>query len=257
MLSHEVIDKMARASLHIIMTGADKLPVDYGSGCIVKYRDKLYMLSVAHVTNIKDASACIETNEALVNDESPLYCVGAISYFDQYKIDPNLLKRPGFSFEDLTTKSKGTTLDIAFCNINEELNLLQKEWDFGAFKIEAGKKIYLDLDNISVPQEGKLYGFCGRVRQKLSGRLLRMKLTAKLNLQYSAKKGDFYTFRAPALIRDRDDYGGCSGAPILDEDGALVGLAQAVMANTLVIQAFSIERCKQLMDLAIATGLLE
>lgn len=257
MLSYEVIDKMARSSLHIIMTGADKLPVDYGSGCIVKYRDKQYMLSVAHVTNIKGASACIETNEALVNDESPLYCVGAVSYFDQYKIDLDLLKKPGFTFEDLLSKSKGKTLDIAFCNINEELNLQQKEWDFKAFKIEAGRKIYLDMDNTDIPKEGKLYGLCGRVRQKLSGKVLRMQVTAKLNLQFQSQVGDFYRFRAPEIITDRDDYGGCSGAPILDEDGALVGLAQSVYTPSLVVQAFSIEKCKKLMDLAISTGLLK
>jgi hypothetical protein len=248
---------MARASLHIIMTGPDKLPVDYGSGFIVKYRDKHYLLSVAHVTSIEGASACIETNEALVNDQSPLYCVGAMSYFDQFKIDPDELKKPGFTFEDLLNKSSGKTLDITFCNINEELNLLQKEWDFGAFKIEAGRKIYLDLDNTSIPQKGKFYGFCGRVRQKLSGGILRMQVTAKLNLQYQSEVGDFYRFISPEIIADRDDYGGCSGAPILDEDGALVGLAQAVYRNTLVVQAFSIEKCKKLMDLAIATGLLE
>lgn len=256
MIRKEIIDMMARSSLHVVMLGSDKMPRGYGSGCIVKYRMRNYLLSVAHVTDVANLSVCIETNEALVNNNSPLYCVGAMSYFDQYQIDPELLKR-GLSIEDVLQRAQGKTLDITFCNINEELKLVQKEWDFGSFKIEEGEKIYLDLDQAVQPEKGKLYGFFGRVKQGLSGMVLRMQVTAKINLEYSGDQKEFHKFLVPELITDEEDYQGCSGAPILDEDGKLVGLAQSIFTGTKVVMAFSIKKCKELMDAAIVTKMIE
>jgi hypothetical protein len=68
--------------------------------------------------------------------------------------------------------------------------------------------------------------------------------------------GRFHLFKTPEEISDADDYRGCSGAPILDETGKLVGLAQSVIEGSNSIFAFSIYECKKLLDFAIETELV-
>jgi len=63
-------------------------------------------------------------------------------------------------------------------------------------------------------------------------------------------------FLAPEIITDKENYEGCSGAPILDSQGRIVALACAVLTNSKVIYGFSIQECKKLLDYALQTWML-
>lgn len=256
--SMDIINLIAKSSLHIIVANpGDMEPQSFGSGCIAHYNKRYFLLSVAHVTDIKDAATFIETNLPVKDLQSPLYSVGAMRYFDEYKIPgDDSLKNIG-SVEDLS-KYYDDTLDITFCEIKEQVELLQPEWDFGTYKISKGNKVCLNLNEAGNPEKGKVYGLCGRVRQELEGVYLKSQPTLKLDLEYqgTVKKGRMHYFKTPELIKDADDYKGCSGAPILDEDGKLVALASSVFTGSQLIFGFSIEECRRLLDLAIATNLV-
>lgn len=249
----DILNAIAKSSIHIIMVEPGSiLPKAFGSGCIVQYKERRFLVSVAHVTDLAGLQACVETNQPVVEGKTPLYCVGAMCYFDQYKTD---LPVQIFSAEDLF-KNFEETLEITFCEIKETIELLQPEWDFKLFKIDAGEKIILNLETAGDPDPTKLFGFCGRIRQDLKGNKLVMQPTMKLDLKYGGKKGRFHYYLAPELITDKEDYEGCSGAPILDQDGMLVGLASKIMTNTKVIYGFAIIECRNFIDLAIQTGML-
>lgn len=68
-------------------------------------------------------------------------------------------------FEDLLQKPK-EILDITFAEIKTPFTLLQPEIDFGAFKVEAGPKVHLYLDNIAEPTSVKKYGFYGKIKHE-------------------------------------------------------------------------------------------
>ena len=57
-----------------------------------------------------------------------------------------------------------------------------------------------------------------------------------------------------AIIEDGEDYAGCSGAPILDSQGKLVGLVSSVNPGSKSIFAFSISKCRELLAAAINSG---
>lgn len=248
-----ILNALAKSSIHILMIEpTTKEPLAFGSGCLVQYKERNFLLSVAHVTDINGLATCIETNQPQMEGKTPLYSVGAMCFFDQYKTD---IPVQIFSVKDLFNNLQ-ETLEVTFCEIKEDIQLLQPEWDFKAFKIDTGEKIILNLEVAGEPDPDKLFGFCGRVRQKLRGSRLNLQPTMKLDLKYGGKKGRFYYFLAPEIIKDKEDYQGCSGAPILDEDGRLVALASKVMTNTKLIYGFSITECRNLLDIALQTGML-
>jgi len=118
-------------------------------------------------------------------------------------------------------------------------------------------KVYLNFDEAGLPDITKLHGFCGRVKHDFKGLRMISKPTLKLDLSFIGTYGRFHLFNTPDVISaDADDYRGCSGAPILDETGKLVGLAQSVVEGSNSIFAFSIDECKRLLDIAIETKLV-
>jgi hypothetical protein len=252
----DTINLIAKASQHIIMCRpTDMEPMDFGSGCIVKYKDRKFLLSVAHVTDYEGLATCLETGLPSKDLQTPLYSVGSMCYFDTYIVPDNIKQLEIKKFEDLNLKFD-ETLDVTFCEIKEEFPLLQPEWDFGAYKIESGSKVYLNLEEGGSPDINKFHGLCGRIRHDFKGIRMTSIPTLKLDLTYVGSFGRFHLFNTPELISDADDYRGCSGAPIMDETGKLVALAQSVLEGTNSVFGFSIDECKRLLDFAILSKLV-
>ena len=134
--------------------------------------------------------------------------------------------------------------------------MLQPEWDFIDFKIEKGVKKCLNLDLAGKPEKEKYFALCGRIGQDLKDGKLHSGPTFKFDMEYRVTMGRFHFFTTNEIIKDKEEYEGCSGAPILDEDGKLVGLAASVKETTNILCAFSIEECKRLLDYAFEIGLV-
>lgn len=247
----DIINLIAKASIQVFAVNSFNIPKEFGSGCIVTYNEKHYLLSVAHVTNINGHAACIETGLEPLNNETPLYCVGSMCYFDSYKVtglEKGKFEDLGFDFDE--------TLDITFCELKDQVPLEQPEWDFGAYKIEKGEKAYLVLEEAGDPEKELLHGFCGRIRPDFKGNYIITEPTLKLDLTYQESFGKFHLFNTPDIIEDEKDFRGCSGAPVLDETGKLVGLVSSVFPNSKSVFVFSIKHCKHLLDVAIQTGMI-
>ena len=254
------ISLIVSSSLQLLMFDINEsdntwTPLAFGSGCLVKYKERYFLLSVAHVTDIAEAYVCIETGQLSVGQTTPMQCVGGMCYFDEYKVAPHLVEQGVKELEDLLKDPQGT-VDVTFCEIKKLEALLQPAMNFGAYQIEAGAKAYLILEQAGKPAFNKQYGFSGRVRQQVGGKIIAAVPVLKLGLKYKKTEGRFHIFLAPQIINDADDYRGCSGAPILDEEGMLVGLVCKVHTGTKRVFAFSIEECRRLLDNALALGML-
>ena len=125
----------------VIVEPATIEPVAFGSGCIVYYKDRTFLLSVAHVTNIDGYAACLETNLPPQENKSSIYSVGSMCYFDQYKLSRNFSQLDIKGFEDLGAFFD-KTLDITFCEIKENLTILQPEINFGTYRVNKGRKSF-------------------------------------------------------------------------------------------------------------------
>ena len=238
---------MVISSIHILM--ADKehpRPVAFGSGCIIEHKERFFLVSVRHVTDIEGLTTFLETNLPSDKTTTPIQPIGGLCYFDLFKVgDASKIKE----FDDLIMNGK--RLDITFAEIKTNIELVQPETDFGAFKVNEGHKHILDTRDIAVPNAEDTYGFFGRIKQEYDGIYLKIENALKHGLKYHRTDKNFHLFLATSTITDETEYQGCSGAPILDSQGRLVALACKVLIPSRVIYGFSIQECIRLLDMAI------
>ena len=123
--------------------------------------------------------------------------------------------------------------------------------DFGGFKVERSSKMFLDLDYINEPNKDEVYGFYGKIKHKYEGKYLKMQPVFHNGLKYFSSSKGFHKFLAPKNIAAKEDFEGCSGAPILDSEGRLVAIACKVATGTKIVYGFSIHKCIEMLDMAI------
>ncbi|UOQ83272.1 hypothetical protein [Hymenobacter sp. 5414T-23] len=251
------VDLVATTTLHLVIVEPGSIePQGFGCGVLAVYRDRVFLLSVAHVTDLVGMQTAIETNQP-VEGGSKLYGMESMCYFHEYPVPETLSAGQAIDIEKLLAEP-GQRMDITFGELKENVELLQPEWDFEAFRIEAGRKNMVYLDQIATTELSydREYNFIGRVRQKIEGKELRSQVTSQFGMKYHGTEGLFHRFLVANIIWDADDYRGCSGAPIYDDLGNLVGLACMVRRNTKRLYAFPIEECIRLLDIAIATKMV-
>ena len=255
----DIINLTVKASYQLYVVDPETIEPDFfGNGCIVNYQGRSFLLSVRHVTDKRDRAVCIQTNQPPEEDlQSSLYSVGSLCYFDEYRLPENIHDIEFQNIEELQAKSnKEPDLDIAFCEIKDDVECIQPEFNFGEFRIDRGHKVHLNLDLAGDPCEGRIYGFSGTVRHQVEPAIIRSEPTLKLGLNYQCTVGKYHLFRAPEIIRDDSDYKACSGAPILEDTGKLVGLFTSFNKCSTMIFGFSILECKNLLDRSLELGLL-
>lgn len=245
-----VEELMVLSSIQLFMANPDYIrPEAFGTGCIVKYREEFYLLSVFHVIKHDDLNMFLETNMEPDKNSVPVIPVGNFMFFDLLKIHKHANSEELLKLID----EGGERLDITFAKLENLPPLLQPEIDFGFMKIEKGSKVYLNLDCIVEPTREEVYGFFGKINHTYNGLYLSMQPTIKNDLKYQSSNKLFHKFLAPEIIKSKSDYEGCSGAPILDSEGRLVALACKVVEGTKLIYGFSIQECIKLLNIAIET----
>lgn len=238
-----------RSSLQLVILDDNSAPVSFGSGFIVLYNGRHFLLSVAHVTDTGPYKIAIELG--LPTDERGVIFkpVGGFYHFDTFSIGaPELL----LEVEDLF--KNGERLDVSFAELTIDFPLIQQEMDLGAFKVEEGGKAILEIENIVQPTKDKKYCFFGRVKHIPTGIVkdnlpqIKMENTLKYGLDYLSSNKQFHRFIAREIINDSAEYQGCSGAPILDENGFVVAIACAVRPKSKIVYGFPIGWCLELVD---------
>ncbi|MFA6400448.1 MAG: hypothetical protein WCX31_02315 [Salinivirgaceae bacterium] len=227
-------------------------PEGFGTGCIVRYLDHTLLLSVSHVTNDDGLTTFLETNLPPDGRTTPLKPIGGLVYYDVFNVTE------GMDLTDFVNliEDKAERIDITFAKITEKFELKQPATDFGYFQVEASDKLILNLDDAAVPDKDRTYSFYGKVRPDYQGIYLKMTPTLKNGLKFHRTNGYFHMFLAPEVIKHKDDYRGCSGAPILDSEGQIVALACKIVENTKVVYGFSIQECMKLIKMTIDTNQL-
>lgn len=245
---------MVLSSIQIYQTlpGDDKA-IGFGSGFFADYRDRHFFISVAHVTEKGDLDNYLETNIYDKDQRAWIWKkIGGFCYFSL--IDGIGVTAPEDLIQ-LLENEDSQRLDICFAEVKPDIKFIQPAMDFMAFQVPKAEKITLDLNCTAFPDGNERYGFYGKVRHDPGPRVLKSQPTLKHSLDFHRADDDFYIFLAPEIIVDEYDYKGCSGAPVLDSQGQLVGVASAVRPNTKMIYAFSIQKCKELIDYALQMGM--
>lgn len=240
---------LIRSSIQVFtMIKKEENPSGFGSGFIIKHKNRYFFITVYHVIK-DDVETFLETNLPPKDNIQCLQPIGGIYSFNLLRASPNISTE---GLEELLTKS-GEIIDIAFSEyIPEKMGpLIQKELDFGAFKVQKGIKIILDESNISLPNIDNTFGFFGNTKCNYRGMSLISFPKLVNNLKFHKTFGDFHKFRLPKTITNKEEFEGCSGAPIIDSLGNVVAVACMVVTGTNLVYGFSISKCIELIDYTI------
>lgn len=224
------IEKIIRSTVHIIMSEpVTLLPEGIGSGCIIAYNDKEILLTAAHVTDI-EAGTCIESGHPLVNGQTPLYSVGAMSYLETYDIikyeeQIEILKNEPERIEDIDFG----LIDFSYAVLMHKADFIQNEIKFKEFTLKKNKKLIIKTDLTEKPSVEKEYGFFGRIKplffkETPKGNIFETEEIFYGGLKFIRQIKHYYEFELLTPIQDNADFKGTSGAPIMDKDGNLVSL---------------------------------
>ena len=107
------------------------------------------------------------------------------------------------------------------------------------------------------PAKNIFYGFCGSVKPlvepHLTATIFSGELSNYVGLTYARSEGDFHVFNLPTLHGGHENFKGCSGAPVIDELGNVVGLVSCGVEDANEIWAFNFQPYLCALDILVAT----
>lgn len=223
-----------------------------GSGVIVEYKKRYFIISAAHFTNKDGRGVGIITGRRS-GDQGEIYQLDDFSYMQHiyFEDEPDA--------DDLqmvlANPNAGERLDISFREITRPENLVQNKRVFnlqeiGEVIVADGAKAILILDEDFELDKDERYSFYGRIRPDLNDSILHFEEKLYWNLPITEVKQFFIEFDLGEPIRDYTRFKGCSGAPILDSQGrfgAILTHGSELHQNT--IYGFRAELAKQWIDL--------
>jgi hypothetical protein len=244
-----------RATYQIVVTDTKNEPVGMGSGCCLYYKKRLFFLTVAHVTDEKDVSVTVETNKAPVNGQTPNYCVGGMNYFDLFDAQEleKLKNDKDYKFDRL---NKIETLDFAFAELTEVIEVLQKEIDFKHHGlVPASTKIVIPESGLdSIPDSNEPILFYGTINGKFENGILERQPKLTVDCEFLGEHDRFYKIKLPNVIVNSSEYEGTSGAPVFDTTGNFLGLISYGFEGLPFIFAFKNTEIKKLLDFYITAN---
>ena len=247
------VNFIVKATQHIITIDKDIEPDSVGSGCIILYREKLFLISVAHVADKAGIQVSLVVGVPPQDGKSQLYAVGAMTFIDEFKVN-NLDDLKGDKDLSKIDLEKVETLDITFVELKEPILLMQNEIDFGSpFPVvTSGEKIIVPNPSLTItPSPDEEYAFFGRIKPELKGdKLFTIEKFVPM-LTYVGEEGRYYKFSLPEIITDIKDYKGTSGAPIFDTQGNLVALVAYCFLRQPFIYGFKASILKEFLDQTI------
>lgn len=241
MLSFET--RVFLSSVPLKRIGNDGLPLSIASGCLIDYKGKRILLTVSHATKRAGRWAIELRYEP--GKGTRMHGLGPMHF----------LKKGSLA------SSKLTDLDFSYVVVPETIRAYRQEIvPPGKVKSETPISIHTP-DFTCLPSASLQYGFCGLVKPSLEEHFGKTYLAGELKtyigLTYLRAEDDYYVFKLPTPHQGHEQFQGCSGAPVLDEAGNVVGLVCSGDVGKDEIWAFAIARYKVALDLLVAESVGE
>jgi len=199
------------------MLDEDRMPVDAGTGCLLDYRGQRFLMSVAHVTD-KPGNWAVEL-EYEPGRGVRLWQTGAQNFLAEIEVD----------------SGKTREIDYSYVIVDPKLSPLRQviDQENGLVTETRARAIHAELANPT--PEGR-YGFCGYVRSGRENHLFVTEERICDALTWVGEDNGIHSFKLPFKHPGHAYFKGCSGAPIIDQDGRVVALVvRGVEAGDLVL----------------------
>lgn len=201
--------------------------LSFGSGCIVRFQDRHFLITAFHTVDHADSQANLQLYGPNRGLESPAWGTGTLNLVTSLRLDPK-------TFEVVSEDD----IDVAYCELPPNLSVLHPEVVGEDFRLPIGTSCYLQLEHAAPPVANKEYLFYCRVDFEDNGITIKHKGIFGLGLRYQYTFGNFHHLFNMMCNIERD-MSGCSGAPIIDEDGRFAGIVLSVNQRTPLLFALS------------------
>lgn len=218
----------------------DLVPVANASGCLVDYAGARFLLSIAHASIARDEWHFeVQTLKIFEDGRAGTWIQPVtMNFLTEFRLieetnEVTLPKVVDFTYRKITPQI-GSQQNIIFAN--------------GAMWT-GERKIFQPDFNIK-PDHKKKYGFFGQVRfSGVKGTRILFDHQLEDNLTYEGKDGNEFIFKLPHPYGSHKNYQGCSGAPIIDEDGNLIALVSYGLKSTNCIYGIDINRYRAALEI--------
>ena len=217
------------------------LPTNAASGCLIDYRGRRILLTAAHVTG-DDRHWSIQL-AYIEKRGTVLHALGAMNYLAKGRIGDGTL-------EDV---------DLSYAEVPGDILPFRQDIDISTGKIlhEAPITIYAPTLE-EIPRRTEEYGFYGltfATREDHFGKsYLSGELAVQSGLSFLRTEEDFHIFTLPSKHPGHHYFRGCSGAPVVDTNGCVIGLVCSGNEERNEIWAVSLAKYKVGIDATLASG---
>lgn len=250
----EILKLTVTSCIHLIRSNLNDLkPESLGSGVIIKYKERFFICTVSHFTDCEGQNVGIVTGR-IKDNQTEIYYLGEFSYLTQieFKGIPDA-KNLEYCLEN--PDKSGTKLDVAFREIPLLDNIYQHKRVFelkelGTLTIEEDGKTMLVVDDDYEIEKNELCSFYGRIRPAIENGVLDFKEHLYWGLSIKNIGEHFIEMDLGEPIKNHNRFRGCSGGPIIDTRGRLIGLISHGGETTeSSIYGFRFDKIKQWIDL--------
>jgi len=209
------------------------MPCGIGSGCLLDFKGHRFLLTVFHVTEKSSKwSAQIKYNDKVQKIEALF--LNSFSFLADFSEDKKSIKdvefsfhpvRPGFTSFYHYRKWKGETVEIK-------------------------ERPVFTVDSIGEPNKEMSYGFSGDIQPTSLPDLNAFETTQLIyhGLKYDRLENDMHYFKLPEDHPGHEIFQGCSGAPIIGEDGKVVSLVSGGCIKNNEIYGCNLQKCIRTLD---------
>lgn len=219
------------SSVPLVSVNDKHEPTGLASGCFIKYGGKRLLLSVQHATG-NGASWAIQ-QRYLPNKGAELYRLAGINFLAKGNLSTGQLSDVDFSYVEIP--------DTVFAKrqqINPETLQIVDEQPISFFSPS--------LDEMPITET--IYGFSGLVKPSIERHpnltVLATEPKVYTGLRYIRTEDDLHYFSLPFKHPGHEHFKGCSGAPIIGQNGELVALVCGGCVQTNEVWGVSLQAYK-------------
>ncbi|WP_281631526.1 hypothetical protein [Flavobacterium luteolum] len=222
------------------------VPVAYGSGFFLNYKENLFFITADHNIHYED-----HQNKKRLGTDNFLGIFNNIS--NKQELNTIITPIGGFYFMESIDLSKE---DLDYELIDVAISLVDRTKFEAPFLTDEDLKD--DNQNIIVspneqkfefleehiiePSEDDTYYVYGKIRPEIKGLFfLHRKAIFMSNLKYIQDIGNYLLLNTEDQINDYEDWAGLSGSPVINQNGKCIGVLCSVIENSksLFVKPFS------------------